>query len=312
MFIIDLRKFGRAKSIRLIYGNSQQAKLIKNIKYKKVISFNEETSQSTALYNLNMRNEGFEYHNVEDSPSLYKIYAPIKYPNWNLNKLLGIDKPYYNTAAWWFSNPELVSVPGIENANMRKLDQIDVNDEDFVSLANNVFDFSDDRVLEETDLLIMESGFFRDGMMLDNYDYLIFKKIRDSFPNKKITVKLHPRTSINRFEKDFGIIKTTWIPWELYVVNALKNNGYFPVQTGISSSCFFSDKFLFNAELRKIVLAPLFKGKIKDSPRGFLYAGDDEIINRYKTLRETYRNPANMVIAYDIESVFVALNQWLH
>lgn len=46
--------------------------------YKKVISFNIEGVIQTVLFNMNKTRKQFEYHCVEDCPSIYDINVPTK------------------------------------------------------------------------------------------------------------------------------------------------------------------------------------------------------------------------------------------
>lgn len=310
VYPLETAGLNRAASVRLLYGYNPLAAQVRNSDYQKVIAFNIESPFLNALYTQNRRNEGFEFHYVEDAPGMYKMYAPKKFAAFNVNRLLGIEQPYYHAVKYWFSNLDFMETPGIASPNIGKLSAINIDDDTFVNLINNVFQYSPDETLSSADVLITEESFYTDGKMLDNYDYVLFEEIRSRLPGKKTAIKLHPRTKINRFEQNFNIIEGTWIPWELYVMNGLREKRQFPVQLGIACNTLTSDKFMFDAESPKIILAPLFQDKITKLADGSSNV-DAEVIGRFEALRKTYANPEQMVIAYSRELLFDTLTNWL-
>ncbi len=303
VYLIDLSGLGRAVSAQLLYGKGRWARLIGSMDYEKVVAFNIESELLSALYNKNKHIKGFQYHYVEDAPGMYKMYAPKRYPQVSLNRILGIEQPYYHTDQWWFSDPDFMDIPDIRVADVKRLPSINIFDDGFVDMINGVFSFSSDDALNEADILITEEAFYTDGNMIDNSDYILYKEIKDHFPDKRIVIKLHPRTKVNRFEDDFKIMDNTWIPWELYVMNGLRQKQHFPIQIGIACNTLTSDKFMFNAESLKIVLAPLFQEKIRKMADGSSNV-DEKVIKRFEALRKTYIRPEQMVIAYDKEHLF--------
>lgn len=311
VYTLDISRYKRAVSARLLYGCTQLAGQIRSSGYQKIIAFNIESAFLNALYSKNRKNEHFEYHYVEDAPGIYKMYAPAKISTFSLNGLLGVKQPYYHATQYWFSNPDFMETPGVELPSIRKLPCINLNDDVFLKLINTIFCYSPDKVLEEADILITEESFYTDKKMLDNYDYALFEEIRNCFPEKKIAVKLHPRTKINRFNSRFNIIQGTWIPWELYVMNGIRRSSCFPIQLGIACNTLTSDKFMFDAESPKIVLAPLFQDKITKFADGSSNV-DQEVIRRFEALRETYTVPEQIVIAYSKNILFDTLNKWLN
>lgn len=310
VYLVDLSGMDRAVSARLLYGRDRWARLIRSADHEKVIGFNIESELLNAFYNRNKHKKGFQYHYVEDAPGMYKMYAPKRYAPFSVNGILRIEQPYYHTYQWWFSDPDFMDVPEIGSADVRRLPPIDATDDKFVSMINEVFGFSSDETLDEADILITEESFYTDGKMIDDFDHTLYQEIRDHFPDKNVVVKLHPRTRINRFEKGFKIMQGSWIPWELYVMNGLRQKQHFPIQIGIVCSALTSDKFMFDAESPKVVLAPLFKEKIKKMEDGSSNV-DEEVVKRFEALRKTYVRPEQMMIAYDKEGLFDTLEKWV-
>lgn len=311
VYSLETAELTRAASARLLYGCNQLARQIRSASYQKIIAFNIDSPFINVLYTKNRHNKDFEYHYVEDAPGMYKMYAPAKFPSFSPNKLLQIQQPYYHAAGYWFSYPDFMETPGVDSPSIRKLPSVNIEDDTFVDLINQIFDYAPDETLNNADVLIMEESFYTDGKIPDNYDYTLFQEIRNRFPESKIAIKLHPRTKVNRFEQDFSIVQGTWIPWELYVMNGLRQKQHFPIQLGIACSALTSDKFMFDAESLKIILAPLFQDKITKFEDGSSNV-DTQVIRRFEELRKTYQNPERMIIAYNKSDLFDTLTSWLN
>ncbi|MCI8294308.1 MAG: hypothetical protein HFG22_00160 [Lachnospiraceae bacterium] len=309
VYLVDLSSLGRAVSARLLYGKDKWARLIRSMDYKRVVAFNIESELLSALYNKNKNIKDFQYHYVEDAPGMYKMYAPKRYPQVSLNGILGIEQPYYHTDQWWFSDPDFMDIPNVELRTVKKLPPVDIYDDIFIGLINKVFSFTPDAALNEADIFITEESFYTDGKMLDNCDYILYKEIKDYFPDRNIVIKLHPRTKHNRFVADFKIMDGTWVPWELHVMNGLRQKQHFPIQIGIVCSALTSDKFMFNVESPKIVLAPLFREKIRSMADGSSNV-DEEVIKKFEALRKTYIRSEQMMITYEKEQLFDTLEKW--
>ncbi len=284
------KKGGLAK---LIYGTGELGLTIKKQTYHILVSFNEEGVLLEAIYNLNSKKKDFVYYYVEDAPGFYKLYLPKKYSVFSMRKWLRLKEPFYNTDSWWFSMPDLMSVP-IENYRLKELKKISLDDNEYKETVNYIFDYKE-TIFDNVDIIIMEESFYTDGRMIDNFDYDIYSRIRDDFPQLNIMIKNHPRTKVNRFSKDFIIMKESSLPWELYLLNGLKNKE-FPIQIGIVCCTLQSDKLMFDAEGRKIALGPMFEDKVKPRIDGTSETNPDAL-HAFRILRDKYTNPNQFKIA---------------
>ncbi len=298
VYLFDISTMHRAVSLRLIYGNNRWAKIIRNNSYDKLIAFNLEGEIITALYHRNRQNRDFEYHCAEDAPGLYPMYAPAVYERTNLNRILGVEQPFYGVHTWWFSQPDFMEIPDLDNPHKQILPPVNVNDRGYIELVNRVFEYQRNFQLEKADILIMEESFYTDNRMIDNFDFKLYQNIQNEFKDKNILVKLHPRTKENRFKDGFEIMENTWVPWEMHLLNSANNNNSFPIQLGIICSTLVSDKFMFDLENQKVILAPLFYDYIKCRSDGNPII-EPLLIHKYETLKSTYKDPEKIVIIYD-------------
>ena len=65
VYYFDVTEHKRAKLLFYIWGNKYK-NVLRKYSYDKVVSFNVEEVISEALFNINKRNNGFEYHCIED------------------------------------------------------------------------------------------------------------------------------------------------------------------------------------------------------------------------------------------------------
>ncbi len=95
--------------------------------------------------------------------------------------------------------------------------------------------------------------------------------------------------------KIFKVMKNLWVPWEIYFMDRLKNNSRPLIQIGIACSTLLTDKFMFNAEGKKIALTPLFYNYIRKKKDGSDAVGVWNTQNYY-SVRNLYKNKKNFVI----------------
>lgn len=307
----DTSDIGSHVTGHLIFGHIPLAKIIRRTKYNKLFAFNIEGEVGQAIFNVNKHNPEFEYHCIEDAPVMYSIYEPPKYKWWHPFKWMGIDMQAYHVTTWWTSCPEFISLPvAFHTSSKEKLTPISIKDDAYLKAVNSVFEYKADDVLETADILIMDESFFTDGLMNDNADFKLYKRIQLHYPDKKIAVKMHPRTAYNRYAGNFQIMEKNDIPWELYVLNRAYNNEKKKlIQISIACTTMLSDKFMFGIEGMKIILAPLFYDKIKflhESPRVSKLE-----TQKYKMVKKLYKDPENFMIISTEDEIYKALDRLL-
>ncbi len=284
----------KCQTARLMYGKNELAKVLRKKSYDKLISFNIEGITSQAIYNLNKHNKLFEYHCMEDAPSISPFYTPSCY-NWkNYQYWLKIEKECFCITTWWASRPEYIELPKAINAPIKKLPQIEFSDKELLTIENEVFGFIANSQLIEADAVIMEESFFTDGNMIDNYDYSLYVAIKKKYPTKSFLIKLHPRTIKNRFVDDFEILDAPGIPWELIVFNQGNASNKDMLLISINCASIVSDLFMFGKEGKKLILAPIFLDKIS-LQNGHHRFSQYDIDNLYK-VRELYSFPFFYII----------------
>lgn len=309
VYEVSEKNLTRYDLMKYLYGISSKMRKIRRKRYDKLVSFNIEDYFVQALYNINYKTVGFEYHCVEDGPFLYQLYAPQRYGKYNFMNILGIKKQAFYAKKWWFSCPEYTVLPDGIDSEIEKLDPISPYDNDYLRLINTIFDYKPDKLLDQADLLIMEESHYTDGLMIDNYDFKLYKKLLDRYKGKKIIVKLHPRTDKDRFSPNgFKVLSNSKIPWELYVLNHIHNSTKPIALVSIVCGTMFSDKFMFGVEGKKLLLGPLFYDSIKES-NGVCRVNKREIM-KYKDIRNTYVNKDDFCIANTEKEIYETLDKW--
>ena len=300
----------KAGVIKLMYGKSELSGILRQNKYSVVVSFNLDNTLATVLYNLNKRNAGFSCQYVEDGPGLYNIHDPERYGKTHPYYYLGIDKPFFHTDKWWFSEPDLMEVPSKKGCKGR-LPYFQVGDDNFTNIINRIYKYKYDVDLEKADVLIMEESFYTDGKITELMnDFEIYLTIKKAFPKANFLVKLHPRTKVNRFASDFKIMEDQSIPWEVYVLNLARAGREIPIQIGIRCNTLQSDKLGFGIEGKKISLARMFLNKIKSNSRGDNDV-DEAMLGKLYDIKKRYRNIDNFQIVQDKKELLNILKGWL-
>lgn len=309
VYELDTSVLGKHIVFKLIFGHNDLSTIIKKEKYNKLFTFNIENDVAQAIFSLNHRNKNFEHHCVEDTPSIYALYEPPKYKWYHPFKWLGIDQHAYHITNWWTSDPATIELPKGMQTIKQKLIPIDPLDKNYIRNVNIVFSYKNNKQLDNADILIMDESHYTDGLLVDDFDIDLYTKISKRYCDKNILVKLHPRTIHNRYSNNFQIMENTDMPWEIYILNRKHEKKDNLIQIGIICGTLLSDKFMFNIEGRKIMLAPLFYGKIKVS------SGESRvnvnIIKKFEIVRRRYKKPENFVIAYSEENIYQALDEML-
>lgn len=294
---------GGVAAVKNYYKNTTIKKIINEGNYSRVISFNIETPENFIAYNLLKRKTGFEYYYVEDAPTVYSYRTPGQRAQ-KIVGLFNLQYPIFYVSKWYFSMPEKME---IQNSNpVITLPKFDRADTAFVEVANRIFAYEEDKDLEEADIVVMEESFFQDGLMKNDKDYRIVNLISQNYRNKKIVVKLHPRTKENRFEDKFTVLKATNIPWELYLLNRSYEDKIF---VSIACSTLISQKLLYNDEYRAISLLNLvYEDVLREDGSRYL-EGDWE--NKVRSYHEYYDHREYIYIPESEKDLFIKLDEWL-
>lgn len=302
-------QYRKGQVVRFMYGNSDYSKTLRKKKYDKLVTFNIEGITSQALYNIHKKNKNFEYHCMEDAPSISPLYTPQKYSWKNYQWWLRIQKECFYITNWWASRPEYMHLPICMSTKLKKLPEIAFDDKELLDIENKVFGFEECEQLATADALIMEESFYTDGNMIDNFDYKIFEEIKKKYPQKKFIVKLHPRTIENRFKNEFEILDAPGIPWELIIFNQGNSSKKDFLLISINCASIVSDLFMFNKEGKKIIMAPYFLDKVS-LQNGHPRFTQEDITNLYK-VKNLYTQKDNFIIINNKEELFAALNKML-
>ena len=305
IYYIDTNEYKKAKILAYIYGKKYKG-ILQKYPYDRVVSFNIEEAIAQALYNINKKNSGFEFHCVEDGPGAYEVYKPQKY-GWNHPyKWIGIEKHFFEIKTWWTGCPDFMKFPSGCQFQVKKLPPIKVNDYDLLQSLNYVFAYKQDNVLKNVDCLIMEESHYTDGLLPGNEDYEIYKKIVIKYPNLKFAIKLHPRTVHNRFNNLVSTLENSTVPWELILWNRVASNQPDLLQISIACGTMMSDKFMFGYEGPKMLLAKIFMERII-AINGYKRV-NQETIERYEKFRNGYNNPKNFMLPKNEDEVFTMLD----
>lgn len=299
-------KEGKCAEIKALFARSSFKKLLEINYYDEIYLFNVYGICNTLIYNVLIKNNGSMIVNlVEDGPALY-YFEPYN-PNLIKRicyKLLGIKHYIKNIDFWWFSEPDYMDT--LFNGVKKKLPYAHKTDITFVNTINEIFGYAPDENVINADILIMEECYWSDGLLKDDSDYKLFKRIKDTFPDKKIVVKLHPRTRENRFKKEFTSIPANGIPWEVYALNM---NMERKILVSLSCGTMISTKMLYGEETYSLLLYPLLEERIlcRDGSK-FL---NNERKRRIENERRLYDNKNKYVIAKNFDMAINILNSWL-
>lgn len=211
---------------------------------------------------------------------------------------------------WWTSCPDFINVPECYQTEKKYLPPIDYKDDELVSLINQVFGYKENESLNNADVLFMDESHYQDGLMIDDADYKLYMRIMERYPDAKFLMKMHPRTQHNRYTGKVEIMESSYIPWEVYVMNRARQGSRELIQISITCGTMFSDKLMFGYEGTKIFTAPLFYDKIRhgkdNAPR--VSPEGTAVIEKFKS---TYNDPNQFVITYSEDELFNTLDKKL-
>lgn len=239
---------------------------------------------------------------VEDSPMLY--FYPI--PSWKhrlFYGLLGLSFPILHVDEWYFSVPE--KMQRTNQAPAYTLKPLNRQDMTFVALVNRVFAYVPDLKVSSANVFIMEESFYTDGLIADNADYLLYKKIKDHFPGVSFTVKLHPRSKVNRFAQAFDCADKTTIPWEVFLLNEDFDDRIF---ISVSCTSMISPKLLFGKEFRSMMLYKICGDSVRQKNGNPYYTAQWQ--EKLEEVAGLYSQSDRISVPRTEEEMFAQLERW--
>lgn len=295
-------KTGKAVYFQNYYSSSAFSEYISTCNCDSLTIFNSDSIDSFLAYNILRKKSNVCVRYVEDAPMIYSYNIPSK-KNVIVGKLLGLKFPILEICEWYFSAPE--KMRKTNNARSITLKSLDRNDSDFVNVLNYIYGYEPDEALDSADIVIMEESFYTDKIIQDNSDLNIFMKIKDSFPEDRIAVKLHPRTKVNRFENNFIMIENAEAPWEIFLLNQNMEDKVF---ISIACSTMVSPKLLFGDENKCILLYPFFVDKMyRANGEKYFNSG---WINSLSKLPEIYSDKTRIVALCEFNAVIDTITKW--
>lgn len=292
---------GRLNYICALYTYNSLLKIITSKHYSSMTFFNADSYDAFVVFNKLGKNVKVFY--VEDAPMLYSYRVPARMKV-AIYGLFNKRFPIFHVDRWYFSAPNHMKTNG--DGKVYKIPSINRSDKNFRNLINAAFDYSDDDYISDNNVFIMEESFFVDGAVKDNYDYVVYKKIRDRYPNLKISVKLHPRTKVNRFGDEYKVVEKSSIPWEVFLLNHDMSNVLF---ISIACSTMISPKLLFNDENNCILLYKIFEDKIfeKNGEKYF----STEWLRQLAKIPSVYQDSSKILVPENELQLFEELDKWV-
>lgn len=298
--------FDRFSIAKACFLNSYFKSILNEKVYDELFSFNIYGTFNFLSYNTVIRNNPkLKFIMVEDGPNIYPLIEQKQFSINYLYPILGIKNPYKKIAKWYFSDPKKMNPFG--KSPKYKLPIIDRNNYEFKNIINKVFNYKKDEVLNEAKIIFMEECFVNDGMLDKSKDLELFKKLQERYHDKECVVKLHPRSKENRFSKEFKVLESQGIPWEVYVLNIPMED---KIIVSLSCTTMISSKLLFGEEVRSLLLFPILENYIRSNKNGEIYLNSER--KRYIFgQKEIYNNRSRFMITDNIEEAFEIIDNWI-
>lgn len=297
----DFKK-GKLNYLRSYYAKNELKNIIGELNVSSITIFNIDTYDNFAVYNRLKRNIKVYY--IEDAPMIYSFKHPSK-KRVLFYRCLGFKFPIFYVNNWYFSEPKFMDK--INDSPATKLPAIDRKDKDFVSLINFVYDYSEDQKLNQADIVVMEESLYTDGVMKNNADYKLYKEIQERYSNTNISVKLHPRTKINRFDNNFNVLEKSSIPWEVYMLNNSMNDKIF---ISMACSTMISPKLLFSEENRSVLLYKILSiDAVRENGELYFDRDWEECLEKIPTM---FSDKEKILVPSNSEELFNTLDSWLY
>lgn len=303
----DYLRNGRADALRTTILPSSFKKILIKKEYKQIFLFNIYGAFNELIFNvLKRNNEQLIVNMVEDGPSIYHIE---EYKDGTIRKLiypiLNIKSYLKNIDCWWFSKPELMEA--LYDGIKKEIPHINKQDKKFINIINYVFGYKSNALIDNAEIIIMEECYWSDGLLKTNGDFNLFLKIKESFSDNTIVVKLHPRTRENRFGKEFNVVEANGIPWEVYALNMNMDN---KILISLSCATMISTKLLYNEETYSLLLYPIIEDSIKNTNNGSKYL-TEERKQKIDSQANLYDRKDKFYKASDIDEALKIVKRWI-
>lgn len=100
---------------------------------------------------------------------------------------------------------------------IHKIPLLNKNDSEFKMVLNKVFGYKKSDLLD-TKAVIFEECFFVDGNEINDFE--LFKRVAEYIGYSNVSVKLHPRNKVNRFnDTEIQVLRNSAVPWEIMQMN---------------------------------------------------------------------------------------------
>ena len=291
---------GRLNHARAFFAKNDFRRFLKEHAFTELTIFNSDTYDNFAAWNRLGRK--VKLHFVEDSPMLYCYPTPSR-KHRLIYGLLGLSFPIFHVDEWYFSAPE--KMQRTNRAPAYALKPLDRQDKKFVELVNRVFAYAPDPKVSGADIFIMEECFYTDGLLVDNADYRLYRKIKDHFPEVSFTVKLHPRSKVNRFAQTFACADKTTIPWEVFLLNEDFDDRIF---ISISCTSMISPKLLFGKEFRSMMLYKICGDNVRQKNGAPYYTAQWQ--EKLEEVAGLYSQSDRISVPRTEEEMFAQLRRW--
>lgn len=303
----DYLKRGKASELRTTIESSGFKSYLKNEYYDEIYLYNVYGAFNELIFNvLHKKNKSLIVNMVEDGPSIYHIESYDKgFFRRYVYSLIGLKSYLEKIDYWWFSKPELMDP--LYNGEKKELPSIDKTNKQMVDAINSVFAYDYDSTIAKADFLIMEECYWNDGLMPGNDDYQLFMQLKKEYNDKKIVVKLHPRTKVNRFKRDFDTVEANGIPWEVYALNMEMEN---KILVSLSCATMISSKLLYGEETFSLLLYPIIEDRIIVKDTGEKYLTEDRK-RKIDSQAKLYVDGSKFVKAKTVDQAIKTLNNWL-
>ncbi len=223
-------------------------------KYDELLFFNVDMLTGCVLDELLKKNKKLVCSKYDEGFDTYTnslIQDCKKYKVSNIiNKILCLICGKKNTTSMisklYLYHPELLCYE--TDWKIEKIPDLDKNNIDLKNTLNLVFNYKPQTIKQK--YIFFEESFFCDNKGIN--DFPLINDIVNVVGKNNIIVKLHPRNSINRFEKlGVEVLKDIGVPWEIIQMNEDYTDKVFVT---ISSGSILASKLYFNEDIKTFLL----------------------------------------------------------
>ncbi|WP_144478121.1 polysialyltransferase family glycosyltransferase [Cytobacillus oceanisediminis] len=176
------------------------------------------------------------------------------------------------------------------NGGIVKIPSINKNSE-IKGLINKIFDYIPQPDFGKTKFIFFDQSFSIDGNEQLN-EYKVIEDLIKNFNINDLLIKLHPRDSINKYEKfKLSNVNNSNYPWELIYLN---ENLHGKTLISINSSAVFTPRIIFGIN-HDIVLLKRMYGFIDDPLDQFLIAFNHNFKQTKVLQPESFKNIDNLM-----------------